>query len=515
MWRRKTTRFWLPAVVAMVALLGAACGGGGDVSQSDYDALDASKKSAESNLSASKAEVTQLRTQLTNMAPVSVVQAGQLAPSAVGAAPTGWDTAESLRGGLNLIATYPDSSSGPDAWDVAAHPMVYFTSEGRGYGHRPSETNELPGIQVIDGNTKTVVASALFDLGVEVGSQPHGLGVSPDGQWVYIGYRQTVDGKRISVTLVINARTLKLDKILEQKSWYEGSMRSQSLHHISAFVDYAGEDRVVLQYGFGATGGPHFLLDPNDDNRVARAITYDDVRPMGHPYLTVDPTGQFLYISMGSNAIRESHAPAAAMAKLDLESGDVVIITEVGHHPIGNVHTSDGKFTYVADGHGSLIYKIDDATNEVVASTSSAVAGPYGLRLSWDETELYVMGKGEGSHNTGGGVGVIALSNFSPTREFNQPIVTGGATIDHGILHPDPSKNELWISSAGTWETIVVDLDTREVLSRIPSPNGGDTHSGAFVRYTSSWEGTLLADHANPGQEMWDTMRAMAAAAAS
>ncbi len=62
------------------------------------------------------------------MTPTLVVQAGQLAPPPPAAQPTGWDTPESIRGRLKLLATY--DSSGPDAWDVEAHPLVYFTSEG-------------------------------------------------------------------------------------------------------------------------------------------------------------------------------------------------------------------------------------------------------------------------------------------------------------------------------------------------------------------------------------------------
>jgi hypothetical protein len=125
------------------------------------------------------------------------------------------------------------------------------------------------------------------------------------------------------------------------------------------------------------------------------------------------------------------------------------------------------------------------------------------------------MGKGEGSHNTGGVVGVIDTKTFSPTREFNQPIQTGGSIIDHGILHPDPAVNELWISSAGTWETIVLDLNTREVKARIPSPNGGDTHSGGFVRYNPDFTGELLADLGGPQKAMFAIMKANAAKVAA
>lgn len=440
--------------------------------------------------------------------PGTIVQAGQLQPAAAAAAPTGWDTEESIRGGLRLVATY--DSSGPDAWDVKAHPTVYMTSEGRGYNHRPSATNQLPGVQVIDAYTKKVVASALFELGGEPTRQPHGLGTSPDGKWVYIGFSQkSTDGKNQNWTLIINARTLKLDKVVEHTG-------GQNLHHIMSFQDWEGRDRVVLEYGFGSNGGPHFILDPTDNNRVAKAITIEDVGyKMGHPFLTVDPTGKFLYTSLVAPPWREHLHNTGGIGKINLETGAVTVIPFTGDHPIGVVHTADGKFTYVADGEGSYVYKIDNEKNEVVGSTSAAVAGPYGLALNWDETELWVVGKGEGSHNTGGVLGLIDTKTFQPSREYNQPFNLGGATMDHAFLHPDPDVNELWVASAGTWETIVFDLNTKEVKARIPSPNGGDTHSGAFVKYSADWAGEVLADHGGPHKAMYETRLKIAQAAAA
>lgn len=475
-----TRRDVLRAIPPGIAVLLAACTGA--VSREEYEALKA-------QLEAAKA---------------SVVQAGNLQPAPPGAQLADWDTPESLRGGLRLLATY--DSSGPNAWDPIAHPVVYFTSEGKGYGHRPSATNQLPGVQVIDAYSKRVIASRLYDLGNEVVFQPHGLGVSPDGRWIYIGFSDRVAETRETrnLILVINAQTLKLHMLL--------SHPVKRLHHIGGFTDWMGRDRVVLDLGFGADGGPHFVLDPKDNNRVVRAITYDDIRIMGHPYTAPDPTGKFLYVSMGAPWIREAPFYAAGIAKFNLETGAVTVIEEVGNHPIGIAHTSDGKYTYVADGTNSLVFKIDNEQNAVVGKTSAGVAGPYGLRLNWDETELYVMGKGEGSHNVGGAVGVIDTKIFRPTQKFNQPINTGGAIIDHGILHPDPNVNELWISSAGTFETIVLDLNTYTVKARIPSPNGGDTHSGAFVRYNPDFTGELLIDMLGPQKAMYAMMRAKAAA---
>ena len=43
-----------------------------------------------------------------------------------------------------------------------------------------------------------------------------------------------------------------------------------------------------------------------------------------------------------------------------------------------------------------------------------------------------------------------------------------------------------------------MDLNTHKVNAYIPTPNGGDTHSGGFVRYTPDWKGELLADMGGP-----------------
>jgi len=64
---------------------------------------------------------------------------------------------------------------------------------------------------------------------------------------------------------------------------------------------------------------------------------------------------------------------------------------------------------------------------------------------------------------------------------------TGCIRGDHGTLHPDPEANELWISCNSSFEVVVFDLDLREVSDRIPLPNGGSTHSGAFVSYPNGW----------------------------
>lgn len=429
--------------------------------------------------------------------------------SATAFAQDGWATPESERGGLYLLQQY--DSSGPDAWSAADHPLVYFTSESHENPNPNKQAGNFVGFHIIDGHTKELVASAHFSYQGEPQRGPHGVGVSPDGKWAYVGWSELIDGEQIGLVGIVNVRTMKLDKVLKQQSYYQGTMRSQRLHHIQAFKDYAGNDRVILQWGFGSNGGPHQILDPNDDNRVVKAITYDDVRPIGHPFTTPSPDGRYVYVSMDSPEITHMDASAAAIAKVDLETGAVIVIPEVGHHPIGITHTMDGKFTYVIDAEASKVYKIDDATNEVVGETSAGVAGPYGIALNWDESKLFTIGKGEGSHNRGGVVGVIDTKLFAPDRSMNQPITLGGSasSIDHAILNPDPAVNELWISNMNGWETIVLDLNTYTTKAYIPTPSGGDTHNGAFVSYQPDWTGTLEADMGGPkSAAMRDTILA-------
>jgi len=461
-----------------------------------------------SNSDAIEAERQALQRQLAAVVPTQVVQAGQLAPPPPNAQPTGWDTAESLRGRVTLLATY--DSSGPNAWDVAAHPLVYFTSEG--VGANPLGGKRTSGVQVIDAREKKVIASALFNLGEEVTENPHGVGISPDGKWVYIGEMHRVAATRQvrSVLMIINARTLKLDRLLQ-------GPRADWFHHITAFTDWQGRDRVIAAYGRNAGGGPIYLLDPRDNNRVVKSFTLEDIGyRIGHPYPTVDPTGRFLYIGVHAPPWQGQNHNTAGIAKVNLETGAVRIIPFVGDNPIGMAHTSDGRFTFVNDAHSSNVYKIDNQTNSVVEDTSAGVAGPYGLALNWDETVLYPIGKGEGTHNNGSVVGYVTTQPFQSPRNLfqNMPIWLGGSasSIDHGILHPDPSVNELWISNMNGWETIVLDLNTNKVKAYIPTPNGGDTHSGGFARYSPDWTGELLNDMGGPKRAVREIMRQRAVA---
>ncbi len=458
---------------------------------------------------------------MVSMAPAQTAAIPGYDDAVAAAAKSDWTNAEATRGGMSLVAQF--DSSGPDAWSPTDHPLIYITSESN-FNPNPNKTLEggWGGFQLIDAYTKKEVANF---VGVttpkpsDLRRAPHGVDVSPDGAWAYIGWTEVGDGPTggTSYVAVVNVRTLKIDKLLKQESRFHGAPRAQGLHHVQAWRDIDGIDRVVLMFGFGADGGPHIILDPKQDNKVMRAITYEDVQVMGHPFTTPSPDGKTLYVSIGSPEIRDSAFREAGVAKVDLDTGEVTNVMGTGNHPIGIIHDVDGKFTYVVDGEGSAVYKIDDELDEVVGRTSAGVAGPYGAAFNWDESLIFTVGKGEGSHNIGTVLGVIETKTFNPSRTLlaQMPIQLGGSasSVDHAILHPDPKVNEMWISNMNGWETIVLDLNTYQPKAWIPTAHGGDTHSGGFVRYNPDFTGELMSDQGGVKSEsMRDLVRAAKAA---
>lgn len=507
---RHPKRFF--AVVVVLSLVIGACTGDDDdgAASDEVAALQEQLDTANAALETAQDDLAAAQDQMSTMAPVSVIQAGERGPApAEVPLGEGWETPEAVRGGMFLFAQY--DSSGEDAWDVAEHPLVYFTSEGVGANPLTSDEEMLPGVHVIDAYTKEVVASGLYDLG-EMTRTPHGAAVSPDGQWAYVGSGVMVDGEPQLLLLVINARTLKLDKAL-------GYPGSSFVHHHMGYTDPNGDDRVVVT----VNRCPQFFLDPNDDNRVVRTITTEDVPLCGHTYPTMDPTNTYFYQSMDQTYYGNDHGEGGIMKINVLEDfdadrgrGGYLSSTMIwgfgpGGRVIGIAHTADGRFTYVTDAHNSEIYKMDNETNEIVAKTSAGVAGPYGLCLNWDETELYVVGKGEGSHNHGSVLGIVDTVTFRQSRVDHQmPIFLGGSasSVDHCVMHPDPEVNEVWISNMNGWDTIVMDAETHEVTDHILTPNGGDTHGMAFVQYDADWNGTLLVDLGGPKtDELWQLRR--------
>jgi hypothetical protein len=165
--------------------------------------------------------------------------------------------------------------------------------------------------------------------------------------------------------------------------------------------------------------------------------------------------------------------------------------------PVWVNYTSDQKFAYITGARNSIVMKLNIEAGKVVTEQRAGVDGPYGNHFGWDDRYIYTIGKGEESHNRGKMVGIVDADTMEiPDSRAMDQIYTGCIRGDHGTLHPDPEANELWISCNASFEVVIFDLDLREVTGRIPLPNGGSTHSGAFVSYPDGWD--------KPGENLSD-----------
>lgn len=503
-------------LVALLAVI-AACSTTG-VPQGDVDALEAELASTQADLATLQA-----------LPPKTVVQIGAAsgAPPPV-AAPTGWDTEWSRMMDVYLLQTF--DSSGPDLWDAAKHPLVYFASEGPGYGGLQSSDVVLPGYLAVDGYTHETLAGPHFDVGIPAPEtpdlegvsgphfEPHGLGASPDGKYLYIPTAVGTDfsgAKDSGRLIVVEARTGNIHQLLQVPG---------RPHHIKAYTDTQGRDRVlVYSWNWGA-----YVLDPNDDHKVVGAIPNGIL--LGQGYLAfVHPSGKYIFYSVRPPGGVEANG---SVAIIDAETFQYIRSMEVhDSSPIFVAFDAEGNTAFVTGGHQSTITKLDTSEEdpldwEVVKFARAGTEGPYGLNLTWEDDMIIAIGKGEGSHNKGITVGLVDPRMPGSARPLGE-VYTGCMRADHALIHPDPELKEMWISCNSSFETVIFDLDKREtrqqfsdplgyIKARIPTPNGGSTHNGAFVAYDASWGGTLLSDQNGlhgPALDLKIQMKAAAAKA--
>ena len=392
-----------------------------------------------------------------------------------------WQTEWAERVGVEL--EYSFDSSGDTAWDSSEHPLVFITTEGPGYGGMLGGVT-LPGFAIFDADTRKPVLSKDYDV-LEWGwsnvFEPHGLGTSPDGKWIYLptgeGSFMTM-GDNVGRYLIINAETLKIDKVIKIPG---------QAHHAKSFTTEDGEQRVVL-YGWSQ---PLFVLDPDDDNRVVGSVTHQDQGSEAYTYWPT-PDGKTIF---GLGRYRDfdmrKHLLDNPMWAIDTETWRVKKWVHLPDSaPVYMAFTSDGETAFISGARNSIVMEYDVHEQEVVNEQRAGVDGPYGAHLGWDNRYIYTIGKGEESHNQGKMIGMVDRETMAVpgSRAMNQ-FYTGCVRGDHGTLHPDPEANEMWISCNASFEVVIFDLDLREVTDRLPLPRGGSTHSGAFVSYPNGWDG--------------------------
>lgn len=403
----------------------------------------------------------------TTQAPGPVVAAPYAPQSApIAMIPADKRTSEQWMEYLGLRLVESRDASGPPAWTPEPGKTYFFTNESTTWG----ATNTRNGIVVIDAATKKVVAQSKLPDEYSVGYSSHGIAVSADAKYVYL----PALGKR-NFTLVVDARTFKIAKV------YESLGRP---HHINNFRTADGKEQIlVTDFGWNWAGSGFYVIDPAQDNKIVGGMSRNDFS--GHPYVVSNEAGKFIYATVPAptSALREHME--GYLAKIDTTTWKVVLAVPM-IDPIWPEITADGKFAWVTLGGPSKIAKVDLSAGKVLEEISTG-PGPWGARLSYDETKLYVADKGE----TGGyGQQGRTLTIVDTAIPIVTNVVLIGVTTDHAILSPD--GKEVWTTSNADRAIYVVDTATEKVAATIKMPNDGDTHGSTFVRYEKDAKGEIL-----------------------
>jgi DNA-binding beta-propeller fold protein YncE len=407
------------------------------------------------------------------------VQPGGGLAQVVSAQNDSWATDTARRLGVRLIETR--DASGPAAYPIAAGDLLFFTNVGTSYAAK----NLKNSVVVINARTKKPIAISDLDPAWSERWVSHGIGVSPDGKYVYLPGIAPSSAKNPGSVFVLDARTLKIHQII--------STDGQAPHHVKIYQDWTGKQRMLVEEfnwigaGLGAhnaTGTGFYVIDPADNNKVVAGMGNAEARGTLYAGFTA-PDGRYLYYSLPGPDFRTAIIGRGYLSKIDMQTWKVVQSIPMGAYPLWTVFTRNGQWAWITNSGDNKVVKIQRATapgqvDRVVAEVRTG-EGPYGLRLSIDDKDLWVADKGEG---IAGQRGMSITVVDAEANQVKRTIQAQCVTNDHIILSPD--GQEMWATCNQSHEIVVLDARTYEVKNRIPMPNQGDSHGGSFVFYSGA-----------------------------
>lgn len=378
--------------------------------------------------------------------------------------------------GVQLEATL--DSSGPRVLRPRPGQLYFYTNAGTSWG-AANTRNSVVIFDVTDmAHWKHVATTNLPDE-YALGYSSHGATVSADGRWIYL--QSMANPEKPPRLIIIDGFTLKPYKI------YKETFPGFGGHHLNNFTGPDGREYIMnvdFGWNFGGAGG--WVIDPQKDQAIVGGLHRFDLS--GHPYVfTGDIQQKFMYATVPAPMAALRGKMDGMLVKIDMARWKVVGGVPV-LDPVWAEVTQDGKVAWVTEGDGQKVKKVDLDKMEVVGEVSTG-PGPWGARLSCDETKLYVADKGESS-----GYGQQGRTMTIIDTRFNivTNVVPIGRTTDHVILSPD-CKYVIANSNAdhGLW---IYDAETEKLVVVVKMPNDGDPHGGTFVRWRDDGKGGVVGE---------------------
>ncbi len=356
--------------------------------------------------------------------------------------------------------------------------LYFYTNSGTAWG----ATNTKNTVEIFDAtdmkNWKPVATLALPDE-YSQGYSSHGATVSADGRWIYL--QAMANPAKPPRLLIIDGSTLKLCKV------YKETLGGFGGHHMNNFTGPDGHEYIMnVDFNWNWGGSGAWVMDPAKDNAIVGGMNRQDFS--GNPYvLSGDIQGKLMFATVPAASAALRGKIEGMLVKIDMEKWKVVGAAPV-LDPIWAEVTQDGKTAWVTEGDGQKVKKVDLEKMTVTDEVSTG-PGPWGARLSCDESKLYVADKGESAgYGQQGRTATIIDTKFNIVTN----VVPIGRTTDHIILSPD-CKYFLANSNAdhGIW---IYDAETEQQVAIVKMPSDGDPHGGTFVQWRDDGKGGVAGE---------------------
>ena len=369
---------------------------------------------------------------------------------------------------LGIIVSELKPATGKALLNPQPGDLWFFSNSSTTWG----ATNTKNGVWVIDARTKQTVANiAPFD---GEGYSSHGIAVSGDGKFIYLpmlgkdNHIDVLDGRTLEVVQTIKT----LSRPHHQKLWHDPN---------------SGKDLIVGEdFNWSFTGSGFYVIDPSERNAIVGGMSNGDFQ--GNPYVsTPAPDGSLIVATVPAPISSFRDKMDGWLAKIDPKTWKITGLTPM-KDPLWAEVTLDSKYAYVTSGGDARIYKVDLGTMKLEGEVQTG-PGPWGARLSYDQTKIYTADKGEGpGYNQQGRTStIIDLQTMGVVN-----VVPIGVTTDHAILSPD--GKEVWYTSNAEHAIYVLDTTTDQIKTVVKDPADGDTHGGVFVLYKEDGKGGVIGE---------------------
>ncbi|WP_052727352.1 beta-propeller fold lactonase family protein [Methanosarcina siciliae] len=318
---------------------------------------------------------------------------------------------------------------------------------------------ESNNVSVIDTATNIVTAT------VNMGNEPAGVAVNPDGTRVYV-----TNCMSNSVSVIDAAKNKVIDTV------YVGSY---------PYGVAITPDKTKV-YVANVASNTISLIDTATNNVTATV----KVENLAYK-IAVAPDGNKLY------ALNHGIPPdyQGTVSVINIATNTITTTVNVEKDPRGIVVSPDGTKVYVVNSNGYPYYKgtvsvIDTATNNVIA-TVPVGNSPQGIAVSPDGTKLYVTIGNPGRYPLEKVGGVTAITGAvdvidTAKNEFIGRVGVGSAPQEVAVT---PDGNEVYVVNSGSNTTSIIDTATNKVNATVPvgrSPVAVGT--GPATKFSSTTE---------------------------